>query len=370
MWLYATGEGVGAARELDRLCEDRLPYQRLCGGVSLNYHTLADFRVNHGEYLDELLTESVAAMMKEGLIELKRVAQDGMKVRAWAGASSFRREATLLRCLEEAKAQVEALKNEVDEDGSASTRRRKAARQRAAKERQERVEQALVERAKLAELRERQKKEKGKKYEPKQLRTSTTDAENRMMKMADGGTRPGYNMQFATITNGGVIAGVDVTNSGGDGGQMLPMVVQVHERYDRTPDEYLVDGGYVSKADIEQAKEKYGVVVYAPLKNEKKQKEAGLDPYQPKRNDALAIAQWRERMGTDYAKEIYKERASTAERVHAGMRNSGLYQVLVRGLYKVKCIALWYALAHNLWRYYALKQAQATASPKTTTERT
>jgi transposase len=358
LWLYATSAGIGSARELDKLCKDCLPYEWICGGVSLNYHTLADFRVAYGECLDQLLTESVAVLMSEEVIDLKRVAQDGMRVRASAGASSFRREETLKRCLEEAKAQVETLKKEVNEDSSASTRRQKAARERAARERQERVEEALRERTKLEELREKQKREKGIKYEAEKLRASTTEPEARVIKMADGGTRPGYNMQFATTTAGRVIVGVDVTNSGGDGGQMLPMVEQLDQRYGQTPNEYLVDGGFATKEDIEQAKDKYGVDVYAPIKNEKKQKEEGMNPYQPKPRDTPAIGQWRQRMGTADAKEIYKQRASTAEWVHAGMRNNGLYQLVVRGLAKAKCIALWHALTHNLWRYYALKNAQ------------
>jgi transposase len=369
LWLFATGEGYGSARELDKLCNECLPYRWLCGGVSMNYHTLSSFRSGHGEYLDQLLTESVATMMSEGLIDLKRVAQDGMKVRASAGASSFRREETLKRCLDEAKAQVELLKKELDEDSSASTRRQKAARQRAAEEREERVRQALLERAKLEELREEQKQEKGAKYVPEKLRASTTDPEARSMKFADGGSRPGFNMQFATTTEGNVIVGVGVTNSGGDASQLLPMIKQIDDRYDQTPDQALVDGAYATKEDIAQAKEAYGLDVYAPIKNEKKLQEEGKDPYQPKPRDPPAVAAWRERMGTEEAKEIYKQRGPTAEIVHAGMMNHGLYQVLVRGLAKVKCIALWYALAHNLRRYYALKQAQAAQSEEKSAEK-
>jgi transposase len=358
LWLYATNDGVGSAHALDRLCKDSTPYKWLRGGVSLNYHTLSDFRTQHEDFLDQFLTDSVGVMMSEGLIELNRVAQDGMRVRASAGDSSFRRKKTLERCLEEAKEQVEALKKEVNEDGSSATRHEKAARQRAARERQEHVKQALVERDKLEELREKQKKEKGVKYDPEQLRASTTDPEARRMKMPDGGTRPAYNMQFETTTESRVIVGVDVTNSGADGGQMFPMLQQLNDRYGKTPSQQLVDGGFNTIDDIEHAKEVYNVDVYAPIKNEKKQKEEGQDPYKPKKKDSPTIGEWRQRMGTAEAKEIYKERASTAEWVHAGMRNHNLYQVRVRGLPKVRCIALWHALAHNLRRYYALKQAK------------
>jgi transposase len=146
LWLYATLDGVGSARTLDGLCRQHLAYEWLCGGVRLNYHALADFRSQHTAVLDQLLTDSVAALLHENLITLKQVAQDGMRVRASAGAASFRREATLEKCLEEAKEQVEALKNQVGEDSQAASRRQQAARERAARQRQQRIEQALAER--------------------------------------------------------------------------------------------------------------------------------------------------------------------------------------------------------------------------------
>src|SRR5207302_3100805 len=151
------------------------------------------------------LTDSVATLLHEGLVELKRVAQDGMRVRASAGSSSFRREKTLKVCLAEADAQVQALKNQIDENSQAASRRQQAARERAARERQERLQQALAEREKLLATREQQKKEKGVKFEAEELRTSTTDPEARKMKMPDGGTRPGYNVQFATTTESGIV---------------------------------------------------------------------------------------------------------------------------------------------------------------------
>ncbi len=70
----------GRARTLDGLCREHLAYQWLCGGLSLNYHTLADFRSQHTDILDQLLTDSVATMLYEKFITLKQVAQDGMRV--------------------------------------------------------------------------------------------------------------------------------------------------------------------------------------------------------------------------------------------------------------------------------------------------
>jgi len=361
LWLYATIDGVGSAHALDRLCHEHLAYQWLCGGVSLNHHTLSDFRSQNTAFLDRLLTDSVATLLQEGLVELKRVAQDGMRVRARAGASSFRREQSLRQCLAEADAQVQTLKRQVDESPQAATSRQQAARQRAARERQERLQQALAEREKLLATRTQQKKEKGVQFEAEQLRASTTDPEARKMKMPDGGTRPGYNVQFATTTESGIIVGVDVTNVGSDGGQLQPMLEQLEQRYEQRPKQVLVDGGFTTLDDIEQA-ESDGIEVIAPIKNEASMQEKGEDPYQPRKKDGPGVSAWRQRMGTLEAKAIYPLRAQTAEWANAGARNRGLYQVTVRGRQKVLAVALLHALVHNLLRAAALRRA-AEATP-------
>src|SRR5262245_46146622 len=116
LWLFATLKGVGSARELARLCERHLSYQWLCGDVSLNYHMRSDFRVDHGEILDRLLTQQVASLMHAGAVTVKRVAQDGVRVRASAGKASFRRRKTLDQCLVDAQRRVKLLKSEVDKD--------------------------------------------------------------------------------------------------------------------------------------------------------------------------------------------------------------------------------------------------------------
>lgn len=363
LWLFATLDGVGSAREIDRLCGEHMAYQWLCGGMSVNYHSLADFRKDHVDYLDQLLTDGVATLMHEGLVELQKVAQDGMRVRASAGASSFRREPSLQKCLAEAEEQVAALKNQVDEDDGAATRRQQAARVRAARERLERVQQALEQRQQLLELREQQKEEKGAKFDPEKLRASTTDAEARLMKMPDGGTRPGYNVEFATTTGSGIVVGVDVTNSGSDCGQMAPMLDQLQERYEQKPEAMLVDGGFTTHADIEMA---HGsdVKVYGPIKEEAKQLEKGQNPYEPKKRDGEGVAAWRQRMGTEEGKTLYRLRAQTAEWTNAQARNRGFYQVRVRGQQKVLAVALLYALAHNLMRAEALRAAKKEATQR------
>ncbi len=345
LWLYATIDGVGSAREMERLCEQHHGYEWICGGVSVNYHTLSDFRTAEVELLDELLTDSAAVLMKEGLVDLNRVAQDGMRVRAGAGAASFRREKTLEKCLEEVKEQVKALREEVQENPGAGNRRRRTRRERAARERKERVEKALEQ---LADV-----KAKKKPREKHKARVSTTDPEARLMKMADGGFRPAYNLQFATDAASQVIIGVDVTNQGSDLGQMGTMVEQAEGRYGKPPDEVLVDGGFAKHEDIEKVSgPEHNCTVYAPVQ---KPKDPNRDPHQRRPGESEVIGAWRERMGTPEAKEIYKERAATAECVNAIARNRGLQRFLVRGLRKIMAVGLWYALAHNMMRAINLR---------------
>jgi len=217
-----------------------------------------------------------------------------------------------------------------------------------------RLQAAQEELAKLQEVNAAQPKCRQK--DPAEVRASTTDPECRKMKMPDGGFRPAYNVQFATTTAGGVIVGVDVTNEGTDGGQMPPMIEQIEERFDQKPRAMLVDGGFATVEAIDAA-ERGGTTVYAPMKEEKKQLEAGQDPYARKKSDTDATANWRARMGTPEAKVIYKERASTAEWVNAGTRQRGLYGVTVRGQAKVLVVVLWHVLAHNMRRMQTLRAA-------------
>lgn len=352
LWLYATLRGVGSARELARRCHaehGELAFQWICGGVSVNHHTLSDFRVQHGEFLDQTLTHSVALLVHEELVTLDRVAQDGMKVRASAGAASFRRRPTLEEHLEEARKQVETLKKELEGDPAAANRRQQAARERAARERTERLQRALEQMPQVEAKKDKKDKDKA--------RVSTTDPDARVMKMADGGYRPAYNVQLATDTETQIITGVDVSNSGGDQGKMAPMVQQHQERYGQTPDEILVDGGFAKKDDITQVSSPEGsTTVYAPVQKSKKD---DLDPHTPRETDSPAVAEWRKRMATPEAHEIYKERAATAECVNAIARNRGLQQFCVRGSPKVRAVMLWYVLAHNLMRAVALRAHQA-----------
>jgi transposase len=368
LWLFATFDGVGSARRLAKLCDPTqgsLPYLWLCSGVSLNYHTLSDFRVKHTEVLDHLLTDGLAVMLFEELLDLDETAQDSSRVRASAGAGSFRRRRTLEECQQLAQQRVALLRQQAEADNgtSGTSAQSRAGQLRGGKDRERRVKQALEH---LAEV-EEQRRQRGRTEEkdrdgPEKARASTTDAEARKMKMADGGFRPAYNVEFNATTAGGVIVGVEVSNQGSDSGRVVAMLDQTEERTGQRPSRHLIDGGFGTLEDIVAAAEKYPeTTLYAPVKNAEKKEEAGEDPYQPRKKDKPAVAAWRVRMGTEEAKEIYKRRAATAEWVNAQARNRGFYSVRVRGLAKVKAIALWFALVHNMTRLWALRAAKAEA---------
>ena len=359
LWLYATLDGVGSARELERLTTSHLAYQWLCGDVSVNYHTLADFRVAHPDWLDGQLTDTVAVLLQQGLVTLQHVAQDGMKVRADAGADTFRRQPTLERCRREAEDQVEKLSRQTGESDTAVSRRQQAARERATREKAERLQAALAHLPAVRASREAFKKGTG-----DQARVSTTDPEARTMKMPDGGFRPAYNVQFATDVASGLVVDAMVVNRGTDNGLMGPCVERIGQRYGRTPQAMLVDAGFGSLADIDRLATMHGTTTYMPVKFEKKLKAQGQDPSAPRSGDTPAVRDWRARMGTAAAQTIYKNRGSSAEWVNAGCRNRGWYRVGVRGVARVTCCALWQALAHNLvTTHRRLKSREDLAEP-------
>ncbi len=352
LWLYATVEGVASAHRLNQLCTRDDPFKWLCGGVSVNYHTLSDFRTKHADWLAEQVIGSVAVLRREGLVDLNRVGQDGLRVRASAGAGSFRRQAKLAEAQEEAQQHWDALQAELQADPGARSRRQRQAQVRAARERLQRLQRAQQEWRTLEASREKRKKGDGAK-----TRVSTTDPEARRMKMPDGGYRPAYNVQFATTLDTLVVVGVEVTNAGTDAGQLAPMVAQIAQDCGAPPRECYVDGGFVSRDDVTEVSAQ-GVVVYAPIKEEAKKRAQGRDPYAPVQGDTPAVAAWRGRMGTAEAKAKYRAR-SLCEWTNATSREHGLTRLLVRGLAKVKAVALWHGLAVNFRRTVALRAAQA-----------
>lgn len=352
LWLYAATQGVGSARALARLCESHDAFRWLCGGVSVNYHTLADFRVAHPDLLDRLLAAHLAALAAAGVIDLDRLAQDGMRVRASAGAASFRRRATLERLHEDAMAVVARLRREVEADPGASTRRVEAARERAARERLERVERALSALGEAeAQRARRERTNKAETRRQKEPRASTSDAEARVMKMADGGFRPAYNLQITSAVESQVVVAVAVSAVGSDRGLMRPMLEAVAAARGAYPERHLVDGGFTKNEDIEWAHER-GTAVYCPPIKTKH----ATDPLAPRPDDEPGVAAWRERMASQEGKAQYQRR-SLCECVHARFRAWGLTQLTVRGRDKARTVLTWFALANNILRGRALMAA-------------
>ena len=354
LWLFATSEGIGSARALARLCESHDAYRWLCGGVSVNYHGLSDFRTAHGTLLERLLTDHVAALSVAGVIDLDEVVQDGVRVRASAGSKSFRRKKKLYKELKKARRLLDQLQQEAENDPAASNRRIAAAQERAAREREARVAAALAKHGEIeAERARRARTNKKKTAEQKEPRTSTTDPEARIMKMADGGFRPAYNCQIATVAKGQIVIGVDSVTVGSDRGLLRPMLDRVKQRYGRLPRRHLVDGGFNKNADTEWAANA-GVKVYGPATNNKHKS----DPYAPRLDDKPGVAAWRRRMKSPHGKAVYKRRAM-GECINARFRQWSLYQFTVRGREKVTSVLHWFALANNILAGHRLKLAAA-----------
>jgi transposase len=356
LWLYATSQGVGSARALARLCESHDAYRWLCGGVSVNHHTLGDFRVDCADVLDRLLSQQLASLADIGVVDLDTLAQDGVKIRASAGTSSFRRSETLDRKLETAQAVVEELKREAKAEPEASNKRIRAARERAARERVERVEAAKASLAKLKGQRQELEEKGGNGKKPKEPRASTTDADARVMKMADAGFRPAYNVQVTSAAGTQIIVAVDVGNNGSDRCLMKPMLEQLHDQTGHFPKRHIVDGGFCNARDIEWA-HRQGIEVFCPPTKSK----TGVDPYLPRPTDGEGESVWRARMGSDEGKAQYGIRV-ICECIHARWRNWDLRQVTVRGREKVRAVVNLYALTNNLLQGFRMLQEYVALS--------
>jgi hypothetical protein len=323
-----------------------MPYLWMRGTVSVNYHTLSDFRVDHGEFLDRVLVDTVASLIDCGLVPLETLGQDGMRVRASAGSSSFRRKPTLEELQKIAQAHVDRLKRESENEADRleGDARRKAATERAARERKERIDEALKQYDTLRDQREKRKKGDGEK-----TRVSTTDPDARKMKMANGGFNPAYNVQFATDADARMIVAVDVTNEGTDGGLMPSMQEKIENDYGKKPKTMLVDSAYATKESVKTV-EAAGTEVVSTVPRSEQLEKHGKDPHARQKGDSDEYAKFRERMAKEEYKDLYKMRPSIAEFPNADCRNRNLRQFRVRGLVKVKAVALWHALAFNFMR--------------------
>lgn len=361
LWLYAVVEGIISARTIAELCIEHNAYQWICGGVAINHHTLSDFATKHGEQFEDFLTQSVTILSKLGFVDLSKeaVAQDGMRVRANAGASSFRREKTLLQHHEDAKEYLAELKKEQEQNPSSSRSRKETAKLRAAANQEKLIRESVENLYKLRD----EKKENAEKYnktfteeEGASVRASTTDPEARIMKMACGGFRPAFNVQFATTSDNKIIIGVDVSNQGCDAGLIEPMLVQIQLRCGCIPKDILVDAGYVRHSTLDTMAANFpGCSLFMPVKVNAK---STRDPHSPLPGDSKPVAAWKTRMGTAIAKAKYKLRSATAEFSNAQARNKGLQHMPVRGIKKVKIVGYIFAVVHNMQRFFTLTKSR------------
>jgi transposase len=363
LWLYATLEGVGSARELDRLVDRDIAYRWLAGGVPVNYHGLSDFRVGQATELDRLLTESVTALVLEGLVVLDEIAVDGTKLRSPASSRSFTRGGRLERIERQAAERVAQLRQEIASDPAAVTRRRQAAQERAARETTAKVAKA---RAALDRLREEKTaREKTHPEEEKQKSApsvSLTDPQARRMRFPDGAVRAGYNLQTAAVPDKGLIVAVKTTDRRNDHGLARPLVDEVARRYGRAPKCALFDEGYAARADVEAlAGHPAGpVTVYMPPPSEKPETELGAkgreSRHYKRAREPQVVKDWRARMLTEEGQAIFGRR-KLIERIHAQYKQRGLDRLTVTGLVKTQAVALWHALANNLMVGHRLKTA-------------
>jgi len=355
LWLYATADGIGSARALARLCEHHAIYRWICGGVGVNHTMLSEFRLDSGEFLDRLLTSSLAALMKEGLITLEEVITDGTKVRAAASRSSMRRRQSLTELEEKARTRVAELKQELAADSTAAERRLSKRRLSAAEDRARRVAAALARHPATAPKEETDQTEAdeppaaGKSAKkPKQERVSTTDPDAPLMKMADGAVRAAYNVQVASAS--GFVVAIEPAQRRNDRGLAPTMVAQVERRCGKLPDRLLADTGAMTAPDIVTIAQTYpSVQVFSPppARKENSKPESKARYERNRLAEPQCLKDWRARMDSGEGQAVYKRRSNT-EHVHARLKNRGFGRMVLRGLAKVRIACLLYAVTHNM----------------------
>ena len=416
LWVYAYSQGIGSAREVARRCEYDPAFQWLTGLQEVNYHTLADFRVGRQKELDELFTQVLAALSKEGLITLEQVMQDGTKIKALASTRSYQREGTIREHLERARQRVEEMGDPRNDEASPKA---KQAQARARREQQERLASALEE---LQKLQERKSGEKAK----SEARVSTSDPQARVMHHSDGGLSLSYNAQISADAANGLIVGVAVTQAANDSAELLPAVDRIEERLEKTPQQMVADGGYSTRENIEKmaGREidflgsmrdegiKSGATApnrlppdafqYQPESNcyvcpEGKllrpqgkyhgKKKAGLAAYfyeakfsecqaclrkaeccpenqshgrgLVRQIENAAVLAFREKMASEQAQAQYRRRSRVIEFCHAWIKSKlGLRQFHVRGMPKVTTELLWACFTYNVQHWIRLSKLQ------------
>jgi transposase len=363
VWLYATLEGIGAARAIDRLCQQHAAYRWLCGGAPINHDLLAEFRRENAALLDRLLTQSVTGLIAEKLVTLEELAIDGTKVRAHAGQGSMSKSKRL-ESIEKAVAErVAELKSELDTDPAEPERRCKRRALQAAEERARRVKQAQQKLAELVQEKAERAKthptEEAKKGEPK---VSVSDPEVRLMRLPDGAAAPAWNVQVATAN--GFIVEIDPTDRRQDSGTAPGLVEKVAERCGRAPQRLLADTTAMTQDDIVKLAEQHpDLTVYSPPPSERPNVTAKTLRTRRwrRRHEPPAVMAWRARMASEEGQEVYRRRKLT-ERAHGIIKTRGMTRFLVHGREKVRSVCLLQALALNLSWANTLRRRIAAAA--------
>lgn len=346
LWVYGLSQGEGRACRIGRHAQSEDAYRWIRGGVPAAARKLADFRQRHAEHFDALLTQVIAVLMQEDLVDVTRLAQDGTRVRASAGTGSFKRLPTLEEALNAAREHVQEVFAQAKDPEHRTVA--EAAAQRGARERVERLERARERVSQLTQ--QRSLPDTVHEDKKKAPRASATDPDATVMKMGDGGFRPAYNVQFATAADqSGVVLGVEVTLRGSDQGELAGMREQVERRTGEHVDEHLADAGYAQHAEIEVAAEQ-GTAVFAPLP--KKQAAVGSRTEQQR---SPAVRAWYARMETDDGKVSYRDRSRTAELSNARAKTKFGLNLRMRGKKNVLGFVMLVALAMNVERLISLR---------------
>jgi transposase len=356
LWLYATLEGIGSARLLEKLCERDAAFRWICGGVGVNYHTLSDFRHENGARLDQLLTDIMSTFIIKGIVRLKSLIVDGTKVKASASKKSFKRKTRLNKIKKETAHYIEELRRELDRDPNAGNRRREAARLSAQEKIKAKVEAALAELPKVEAAKELAKKKVKKGTEVKEAKVSTSDPDARLMKFADKSVKAGYNCQIVMEPESYIVVSVDISQNGNDQGLLKPLIEQIDSRYKERPDRALVDSGYQVKQDIiDLADHRKPLLVYSPLPKKKENiKKASLDKRKKKEaNYPESLKAFYKRMENKVSQKYYKVR-SRIETFNGILHNRMRRGFHLRGKDKVKSELLLQAISHNIMSIHRL----------------
>jgi len=361
LWLYATLEGIGSARLLEKLCERDCAFRWICGGVLINYHTLSDFRANSAIGLDQLLTDIVSTLILSGIATIKTIAQDGTKKAASASMKSFKTRKQLGKLKKAVELQVKALRSELEKDSSASQTRAEARRQQDILKREKRIAKALSELPKVEATKEAAKKKVKKGTKISEAKVSLSDPEARIMKFADGSTDAGYNAQVAYDPESHIVVSVDMTNQGNDKNLLKPMVENIESRYEGQVERVLVDTGYPTHQDIiDLAERENPILVYSPLpkKKENVKPESERKRKLREENYAEPVKAFNRRMKNRASQKIYKRR-SRIETFNGILHNRMTTGFHVRGKAKAKSELLLHVIGHNIMQSNKLTKKAA-----------